>query len=116
MGRGKEVNAASRALEYKRDGFYVHDRDVIMCKYCNSRVEWARKDSCQKHVGSKNHVSQKTKAESTTVGLVQSSIAGSFATQQKATEQKTEFLMDTTAMLLKVRIFPKLPRNAFAVC
>lgn len=104
MGRCREITITSRALEYKKEGFYVHDRTIIMCKFCNSRVEWKRRDSCEKHILSKTHIGLKTKGElsTSTLGL-QSSIAGSFETQVNARKQKVDFIMDTTAMFLKVR-------------
>lgn len=103
MGRKKEVSAASRAQEYKSEGFYVHEHGIIMCKFCNTRVEWSRRDSCQKHVLSKVHIDRKLKVENSAGPSVrQAAITNSFAAQENAQQNKVNFIMDTTTMLLKV--------------
>lgn len=104
MGRQKQINAASRAQEYKSEGFYIYEKNSVMCKYCNLRLEWRRRDSCEKHVTSQNHIAQKACRPASAVPI-QASLSELLAKQSKSKDEKTAFILETTAMLLKLSSF-----------
>lgn len=106
MGRTSEVSIISRASEYKEHGFYVSENNTMLCKYCDSRVEWKRRDSCEKHIQSKGHkirVEEAIKHGSTLKR--QSTIESTLQAQKKARNEKNVFIMDTTEMFLKVSLY-----------
>ncbi|KAJ8894111.1 hypothetical protein PR048_006721 [Dryococelus australis] len=47
----KVVSVFERAKEYETEGFYViyKEKQVMMCKFCNTVVDWKRKDTCERH-------------------------------------------------------------------
>ena len=41
------VTVNSRAREFKSENFYVNDGKILMCKYCDCRVEYERKENAE---------------------------------------------------------------------
>lgn len=105
MGRNREINVASRAIEFKKHGFVTSGTNILMCKYCNTRVEWKRRDSCEKHIQSKGHLNRvQLMSAQDSAPKRQCNIEESLQAQNKAKEEKYEFVMDTTEMFLKVSL------------
>nr|CAD7572816.1 unnamed protein product [Timema californicum] len=67
------------------------------------RIEWKRRDACEKHIKNKGHIKQ-VQASLTTGVKRQLSIEGAIQAQKKAKDDKVEFIMDTTEMFLKANI------------
>lgn len=93
-----------REAEFKSDGFYIFDRNkkIMMCKYCNIRVEWERKDTCKKHVNeSATHKKNKQHMETAGPSKRQLSLQDSLDNAKKAKIDKKEFIFDTTKAFMK---------------
>lgn len=103
MGRPK-IDIHQRAHEYKSEGFYVSDTNILMCKYCNTRIEWQKKDTLDKHVSSANHLKVKNQVPGPSGVKRQSTIQGSFDRLKRAKEEKNTFVEDTVRMCLKANI------------
>lgn len=108
MGRNS-ISIQQRVSEYKNEQFYQSDRDIIMCKLCNRRVEWKKKDTLEKHVKSDSHQAAKkiflsqTDEEKNAVKR-QTSVPSVFETQKKAKTEKNIFIQDTVQMCLQSNI------------
>lgn len=94
-----------REAEFKSEGFYIFDRNkkIMMCKFCNIRVEWERKDTCKKHVyESASHKKNKQNAE-TKAGPSkrQLSLEDSLNNAKKAKLDKQQFIFDTAKAFMK---------------
>ena len=44
----KVATVFDRAREFEKEGFDSKD-SILMCKFCNVRIEWKRRDTCVKH-------------------------------------------------------------------
>jgi hypothetical protein len=101
------VSVSERAHEFRRDGFYVSGK-ILMCKFCDCRLEFKRKDSLTKHCESEKHVSQKRKADSTSTSNPSTSrlstLEESLDRAQTARGSKEEFIMNTTEAFIRANI------------
>ena len=95
------VSASSRAQEFSSEGFFVNDNKILMCRYCDKRLEYERKDTLLKHIASETHKIGKSKKTSMKRQL---SVEGSFLQAKKAKEDKTEFIVETTEAFLSAGI------------
>lgn len=109
MGRNTEISAVSRVEEFREHGFYLSVNKNVLCKYCNTRIEWKRRDACSKHIKSKGHMKRlEETAKISSAPKRQLTIETSLQVQKKAKCDKVEFIMDTTEMFVKVRLLPYL--------
>ncbi|XP_063244419.1 uncharacterized protein LOC134543361 [Bacillus rossius redtenbacheri] len=102
----KNLTIFDREREMKLDGFYIFDqRDkIMMCKFCNVRVDWTRKDTCKKHVANDTHKRKKQlfcQANSTVSKQI--SISDTVK-NNKLKVQKQEFVSDFVNMMLESNI------------
>ena len=44
-----------RAIAYKSEGFYINDKNILMCRHCNCQLEWRKKENLTKHLQSNSH-------------------------------------------------------------
>lgn len=103
MGRPKTV-LSDRVNQFATDGLYLSDTNVVMCKYCNTRLEGDKKDTLQKHVKSANHMNKKNPIASTSGTKRQMSITSGFERQKRAKQENDTFVEDTVNMCLKANI------------
>lgn len=99
------VTVFDRAAEFASEGFYVFDsaKKILMCKYCNVRIEWQRKDTCVKHI--KNSTSHSKNKENQQSGAKrQVSLQTAVSTAKKAKIDKNEFIMSTTRAFIEANI------------
>ena len=78
------VSVYDRVKEFESEGLYASDQKTIMCKLCNCRVTWERKDSVLKHNKSEKHKAQKA---ADTPRKQQLSVSASF---ERSTKRKSE--------------------------
>ncbi|KAK9510984.1 hypothetical protein O3M35_005646 [Rhynocoris fuscipes] len=97
-----KTSICERANAYKANGIYVNDANIMMCKHCNCRVEWIKKDNIEKHLKSKNHRDAISKPSTNT--SVQSTITGILKSKSKVYNDKNVFIKDTVNMCLKANI------------
>lgn len=96
------VSVSSRANEFSNEGFYVNDKKILMCRYCDKRLEYERKDTLIKHIASDTHKRGKNKI---TASLKrQLSVGESFMQGKKAKDDKEQFVVDTTEAFLSAGI------------
>lgn len=106
----KIVTAYDRYVEFKSEGFYLFDnkKRIIMCKHCNVRIDWARKDTCSKHCNGQSHKANKAANASvpgTSGGSIrQISIEDSMSSSQILKIEKKKFVKKTCRMLLEANI------------
>lgn len=102
----KFLSLHERANEFKSDGFYVFDENnkILMCKFCDSRIEWMRKDTCKKHVQGESHKRKKELHLKNNVSPKQLSILSAIDRGQSSKQNKQEFILDFTNMLLGANI------------
>ncbi|XP_063216748.1 uncharacterized protein LOC134542793 [Bacillus rossius redtenbacheri] len=72
-----KLSARDRAFQYKKEGFYCTDNSTVMCKFCNTKVSWDRKDTIEKHLKSAKHVASLAATKEETTKL-QTSVASCF--------------------------------------
>lgn len=101
----KVVNIHSRVNEYSTEGFYVFDlkKRIVMCKFCNSRIEWSRKDSCEKHVATLQHKHKKD-LQQAGPSTRQISLHDSLQNAKKIKLDKEEFNMEITEAFINSNI------------
>lgn len=100
MGRPKK-ELSDRVKEFEKEGLYLSDANIVMCKYCNVRLEGQKKDTLAKHTSSSIHAKKKS---SSSGAKRQSTITGNFETQKRAKLEKQAFIEDTVKMCLKANI------------
>lgn len=87
------VSVTSRASEFQSESFYVNDGKILMCKFCDCRVEFERRDGVLKHIQSARHKTGKLKDANR---LRQPTIATGFSQAKNARVDKEEFIVATT--------------------
>lgn len=104
----KVVTVYDRALEFESDGFYVFDKlnKILMCKFCNVKIEWARKDTCIKHCrDSLVHKQKKAAAVSEpSTSKRQISVTDSFQVAKKSKVDKDVFVTSLTKAFMEANI------------
>lgn len=96
-----------REREMKSEGFYIFDvKDkVMMCKYCNVRVDWSRKDTCKKHIANETHKKKKKQVQEQSPSTSrQVSIGESIKNATKVKIQKTDFVLGFVEMMTETNI------------
>ena len=60
-----KISISTRANEFSSDGFYIHDfqHKLMMCRFCNTRVDWEKKSICDSHCETTKHISAKEKVK-----------------------------------------------------
>ena len=96
------VSVNSRASEFSNEGFFVNDKKILMCRYCDKRLEHERKGMLIKHIASDTH--KRSKNKSTASMKRQLSVGESFTQAKKAKDDKTQFTIDTTEAFLSAGI------------
>jgi hypothetical protein len=92
-----------RVLEFSRDGLYIADLNIIMCQFCNVRLDSDKKDALKKHIKSESHL----KKFSNFCALAlkrKSTIFEVFEKQKRVKEENNTFIEDTVNMCLKANI------------
>lgn len=104
MPKSKVITVHTRAEEYKNEGFYVFDatKKILMCKYCNVRIKWERKDTCDKHC-KESEVHKRKKTESREIKR-QVTINETLQIAKKAKNETDEFIRDTTKAFMEANI------------
>lgn len=105
----KIVSIHDRQNEFASDGFYIFDvrKKIMMCKFCNIRIDWERRDTCVKHVkDSSKHLSNKDKATtgSSSGPKRQISVQDSLQKAKTMKTDKEEFIFDTVSAFMKSNI------------
>lgn len=112
------VTVFDREREFSHEGFYVFDKvnKILMCRYCNTRIEWARRDTCVKHIqGSAGHKKNKVLAMeankqvtctgASTSGVKRQISLTDFVSRHKnAKVDKQEFVLSTTRAFMEANI------------
>lgn len=84
---------------------YLSDTNIVMCKYCNMRLEGEKLDTLKKHKTSVTHLRKKSDPQPGSSRIKrQSTIVGAFEVQKRAKTEKEEFVLDTVKMCLKANI------------
>lgn len=100
----KIVTIFERQAEFDSDGFYIFDakKKILMCKFCNIRIDWERRDTCLKHVaGSEKHKINKAKL---TASKRQLSIQDSLTKAKQIKLDKSNFIVNTTKAFMSANI------------
>lgn len=101
MGR-TILNIRRRADEYKGHGLYINEENNLICKHCNCRVNWVKKDILEKHIKSVNH--RKAISRRSVPNAIQPTISGMLNAQARRNNAKLEFIKETVKMCLKANI------------
>lgn len=99
----KTATVFDRAREFEQDGLYVFDakKSILMCKFCNIRVEWKRRDTCVKHCkDSTKHIANQKKGETNR----QCSIAAAVNNAKRIKTDKEAFISSTVQTFLAANI------------
>ncbi|XP_046398962.1 CGG triplet repeat-binding protein 1-like [Ischnura elegans] len=76
-----------------------------MCKYCNCRIEWARKDTCAKHCEGAGHKKFKEEAKEKGQSVKrQASLQETYQSSKMARVEKNYFVMATCKAFLEANI------------
>lgn len=103
----KVVSIYERQKEFESEGMYIFDikNKIMMCKFCNIRINWIRRDSCIKHVqGCSKHKDNKHKSKETDGNKRQLSLCDTINNSKKKKLEKQEFICDTVGALMKANI------------
>lgn len=84
------VSVKKRAEDFEKEGFYVRNGTILMCNFCDCRLEHDRKDTLDKHVVSDAHKKAKARGNQKR----QASLQESFVAAKKAKDDKHDFIMD----------------------
>lgn len=106
-GKQKSVTVHSRANDYSHEGMYVFDRikKIMMCRFCNSRVNWERKSVIDLHCNSNNHKVQKQKCQTENSSKKkQMTVSDSFDKATKLKDDREKFIKSTVTAFLKANI------------
>lgn len=99
------VSARQRAEEFKSDGIYASDAATLMCKYCNCRVTFERKDSVIKHVKSDKHANSiKNYASTSSDRKLQTSVVEAFNSVKRRKLDVEYMALKTTEAFAKANI------------
>lgn len=98
-----QVSIQAREIEFMKDGFVITDKkkEIMMCSYCNVRIDWKRKDTCDKHC-QESGVHKRKKLEAGKKR--QQTLEHTFQQAKKSKDDKQEFIMDTCSAFLKANI------------
>lgn len=95
----KTVSIFDRQKEFESDGLYIFDArsKIMMCKFCNIRIHWTRKDSIMKHIkGSSKHVNYVQRSKNVEGGRNdnkgQFSISDKMSNAKKVKQEKEELI------------------------
>lgn len=97
-----KVTPRDRVNEFANEGFYLCDNKLLMCKFCNCRLEHERRDTLTKHVSSVKHKLAKSHPVSTVKR--QFSIAETIEHSKKVKNGKEEFVRKTTEAFVSANI------------
>lgn len=98
-----EVFVTGRAKEFQADGFYVSGK-LLMCKFCNCRLDHKRKDTLIKHTESEKHIKGKARWSEPGTSTRQVTLEEHISTARQARESKEEFILNTTEAFVKANI------------
>lgn len=101
------VTVYDREREFAHEGFYIFDKakKILMCKYCNVRIEWERKDTCIKHIKqSASHKKNKEGMGASSEVKRQASLVQMVSGAKKAKQDKEEFVLSTTRAFMEANI------------
>ncbi|XP_052124170.1 uncharacterized protein LOC127749561 [Frankliniella occidentalis] len=90
-----------RVKEFKEEGM-IQVGQVMMCCYCNCRVEWSKVDTIKKHINNQHHEANKTKA--LTSGKRQQTFEQCLETSKKRKDEKHTFVLDTVEAMVASNI------------
>lgn len=105
----KVVSVFERVREFESEGFYVFDKakQIIMCKFCNQRIEWQRRDTCVKHcTKSTTHKERKKAAERSGSSKRQLSVqqCATSSAMKSAKLDRKQFVCATTKAFMAANI------------
>ena len=103
----KAVTVFDHENQFRSEGFYVFDKQkkILMCKYCNCRIEWARKDTCAKHCEGAGHKKFKEEAKEKGQSMKrQTSLQETYQSSKMARVEKNHFVMATCKAFLEANI------------
>lgn len=101
----KVTTCFDRAGEFKHEGYYVFDarQKIVMCKFCNVKLDWKRRDSCVKHNTSVNHKKKKLDSAGNSIKR-QISVQEAVSTAKKVKTDSEEFVMTTVETFVSANI------------
>lgn len=91
----------ARAAEFSNEGFYVSGSKILMCKYCDCRLEFERKDTLNKHIQSVKHKNIKQRQQPAKRQL---SIDEAGPMLKRAKLHKEEFVLETVEAFIAAGI------------
>lgn len=103
----KVLSIFDREREMKSEGFYIFDlKDkIMMCKFCNVRIDWARKDTCTKHIKNETHTKKKKEfLQQNASTSKQVSITDSMKTAATIKVHRQEFVTSFVEMMTEANI------------
>lgn len=106
MGRQK-ISLWERCNSYpKEEGFYIRENKFLMCRHCNVRLDFEKKDTLDKHIKGASHQAKKSAVASNSSGSVkrQAGLSESFENLKKSKMAKEELCHDVVKMCLKANI------------
>lgn len=97
--RLKIVSIQSRVDDYAKEGMFVFDKSkkIMMCRFCNVRVNFERKSVVDFHCNSLTHQEKKR-------GPKQVLVSESFAKTEKMSDDREKFIKSTVNAFLKANI------------
>ncbi|XP_070506833.1 uncharacterized protein [Chironomus tepperi] len=102
MGRNK-ITLQERVKDFQDNGLYLVESNIVMCKFCNIRLEGDKKDTLSKHIKSSSHM-QKSSSASGSGNKRQSSIVNAFEQQKRAKLENDNFVHDVVKTFLDANI------------
>ncbi|KAJ8888558.1 hypothetical protein PR048_008049 [Dryococelus australis] len=101
----KILSVYERAAEYEKIGFYIFNKEKMMCKFCNVIVNWKRKDTCEKHCKFRvAHKVNKDRCKASGSGIKRQVTEENLQQQKKAIDEKTKMAIDTVHAFVQANI------------
>ena len=89
--RNSALTPKFRAEQYPND--YYHSGNQLFCRVCQHSIDWKRKDTCDDHLKSKNHIKNHDKRRNHGTPL-QTTIPATIS----SSDSRTEFIEDFVAV------------------
>lgn len=97
------VSATDRLKEYKNEGFII-SCGILMCKYCDCRLDYRRKDALDKHCKSEKHSKRRENSRLEVSVPRVATLKETLSNASRVKDMKEEFILDTTTAFVKANI------------